>query len=297
MMKIHWTTTICIALLVATAGDGAAQLATPSARSTALATSYAARARGYESSYWNPANLGLSDSPYWSVGIAGASAYFNNNSLSYSQISDLYGEYLDDATKSELLADIRRNDPDRMLEINFDVGAHVVGANIWRFAFGVGGIGAGNASITPDAAELLLFGNVGEDGTGRDFELDGSTGEAWSLSGAYLSYAQPFTLPTLLDTRFSVGATVKYGVAHGLVSIEDQGSILTQDPLALNVDAELIHSTDADAGRSWSFDLGAAMEWGEALVVGLTVTNVFSSISWNAEDFLMIRRPPRSTPI
>ena len=55
-----------------------------------LATAYSARARGHEAPFWNPANLGLSRNPDWSVGL-NASAYFSNNALGYGQITDLYG--------------------------------------------------------------------------------------------------------------------------------------------------------------------------------------------------------------
>ncbi len=287
-MKRKQTTAIGLTLLlVCTAVDAGAQLATPSARSYALANSFMARARGYEAAYWNPANLGLPDRPAWSVGLAGASAYLNNNSLSYGQISDLYGEYIDSATKSELLASIREDDPDKMFELDFDASAHVVSASIWRFAFGAGSMGAGNLELSPDAAEFLLFGNVGEDGTGGDFSLEGSHGEAWAISGGFVSYAQPFTIPALdyLGLKFSIGATVKYGVAHGLVRLVDGGTMLTDDPLAAVVNAELLNSTDADAGRLWAADIGAAVDWDGLLVAGISLSNVLSSISWNEEDF------------
>jgi hypothetical protein len=284
-MERHRITAILFGLLAGLAGPAWAQLGTPSARSLGLADSYMARARGYEAPFWNPANLGLSDRPGWSVGLAGASGYLNNNSLSYGQVTDLYGEFIDDATKSRLLADIRRDDPDRMFELAFDVGANVLGVSVGRLAIGFGAIGAGDIRVTPDAMELLLFGNVGEDGTGKDFSLAGSQAQVWALSGVSLSYAQPFTYPTLIGVTFSVGASIKYGVAHGLARLTDNGSVLTGDPLALNVDAEALTSNDADAGRVWAVDLGAAMEWGPSLVVGLSVANALTNIAWNEDVF------------
>ncbi|UCC73291.1 MAG: hypothetical protein JSV86_01620 [Gemmatimonadota bacterium] len=286
-MKTHRYIGIVLALLACVTGVAQAQLATPSARSIALANSFMARARGYESPFWNAANLGLSDRPGWSVGLAGASAYLNNNSLSYGQITDLYGVYMDDATKSEILASIREDDPNKMFKLNADLGASVLGFSISRFAFGFGTVGALNFEITPDAAELLLFGNVGEDGTGRDFSLDGSHGEAWSFSGGYVSYAQPFTVPALdyLGLKFSIGATVKYGVAHGFARITDTGTNLTYDPLAADVQAELLSSDALDAGRLWAVDIGAAAEWDGLLVAGISLSNALLGVSWNEEEF------------
>lgn len=279
-------TTIVFALLACSAGAASAQMATPSARSFGLADSYSARARGYEAPFWNPANLGLTESPGWSIGLAGVSAFLDNNSLSYGQIEALYGDYLDDAEKSALLAEIRGADGDGMLQLSADAGANVLGFSIWRFAFGLGATGSTKLEVSADAAELLLFGNVGEDGNGRDFDLNGSHGDGWSLSSAYLSYAQPFTIPALdyLGMKFSVGGTVKYGLAHGLFRVADEGSLLTYDPLTLNVEAEILNTTEIDAGRVFAADIGAAMEWG-SWVFGLSVIDAFSDIQWNEEAF------------
>lgn len=283
-------TTIVLALLACSAGVASAQMAVPSARGAGVAGSYTARARGYESPFWNPANLGLSDRPGWSIGLASASFYVDNNSLSYGQIEDLYGEYLDNAAKSELLAEIRGTDGDGMLELSADVGASVLAFSVWRFAFGIGATGSTALEVSPDAAELILFGNLGESGLGKDFALDGSHGDGWGLSGAYLSYAQPFTIPALdyLDMKFSAGATIRYGIAHGLFRVADQGTALTYEPLVLDVDAEMLNSTEVDAGRAWAADLGAAMEWG-SLVAGISLIDAFSDIQWNEEEFELTR--------
>jgi hypothetical protein len=288
-MKRQRVATIVFALLACYTSTTSAQLATPSARSIGLADSYMARARGYESPFWNPANLGLSDRPSWSIGVAGVNAFLDNNALSYGQIEGLYGEYLDDAEKSELLAEIE-GASDGMLKLSADANANVLGVSIWRFAFGLGGTGAGNVQVSSDAAELLLFGNVGADGTGKDFSLDGSSGNGWALSGGYLAYAHPFTIPALdyLGMKFSAGATVKYAVANGLARLADAGTMLTYDPLELSVDVEVLYSGDADAGRMWGADLGAAMEWG-SLVAGISVANLFSNITWSPEDFELIQ--------
>ncbi len=285
-MRSDTITTIAVALLASSVSPAAAQLAPPSARSSALAGSFMARARGYEAAFWNPANLGLPEGPAWSVGLPAASAFLDNNSLSYGQIADLYGEFIDDATKSQLLADVRRDDPDRMFELDFDVGGHVLGFSLGRFAVALGVVGAGSLALSPDALELLLFGNVGEDGTGRDFRLDGSQAQAWSLSGASISYAQPFTIPALewLGMRFSVGGTVRYGLAHGLAHLADRGSLLTSDPISLDIEAEVLNSTSVDAGRLWAVDLGAAMDW-NSLVVGLSLHNALANVTWNEDDF------------
>ena len=275
--------TIVLALWVLLPVTGTAQLAAPSARSFGLAGSYSARARGYEAPYWNPANLGLPGRPGWSVGIVGANASINNNSLDYGQITDLYGEYIDDATKSQILADIRGGDPDRMFQLGGELGASALAFSIWRFGFGVSAIGVGDLQVSPDAAELILFGNVGEDGTGKDFDISGN-GDGSVLSNVYLSYAQPFSFSSLAGMEFSVGASVKYGIAHALVIVTDEGSTFTANPLVLDADMQVLSSNGSDAGRIWSFDLGAAMDWSN-WTFSLALQNAFGNVNWNVEDF------------
>jgi hypothetical protein len=274
-----------IALLILLCATSAhAQLATPEARSFAMGSAYGARATGYESSFWNPANLGLPGNPAWSGGL-NASAYFSNNALEYGQITALYGEYLDDATKSQLLADVRASTGGDLAELSFDVGAQGFGASIGRFAFGVSGISAGNGEITPDALELVLFGNVGESGTGRDFDFAGTAIDFWTFYGGYASYAQPFRFAALPGASFSAGTTVRYGVARDLAKVTEANSQLIYEPLALDVELQRLQSTNGNAGSAIAADLGLAMDWEGRVVVGASLTNAVQYIDWDTSSF------------
>ncbi len=238
---------IVLAPLIVLPGAASAQLTAPSARGFGLAGSFAARARGYEASYWNPVNLGLPGTPGWSVGILGVNATINNNSLGYGQITDLYGKYIDDETKSRILAAIRRSDSGRF-RLGGELGASALAVSIGRFGFGVSALGVGDLQVSPDAAELILFGNVGEDGTGKDFDFRGN-GDGSVLSNVYLSYAQPFSFASLAGMEFAIGASAKYGIAHALALVIDEGSTFTANPLVLDADLQIISSTGWDAGR------------------------------------------------
>ncbi len=285
-MRTQLTIGLGVTLLAVLAADAQAQSASSSARSLSLAGSYAARARGYEAPFWNPANLGLPDGPLWSVGLLGVNGNIANNALSYGQLTDLYGNFLTEAKKSELLAEIREDNPDRMFQTALGVDAEVLSVSIWRLAFGATATATGVFEITPDAVELLLFGNVGEDGNGKDFTLEGSGALGWMASSVFLSYAHPFTIPALdyLGMQFSVGATARYVLGHGLGQLADKASRVTTDPLQVSFDAELLNSTDPLSGQGWAIDLGAAAHWG-ALTGGIAVQNLFQNLSWNAESF------------
>lgn len=281
----------CIGAIVAglvvtvSASELFAQFPDPSARSGGFAGAFLTRARGYEATFWNPAVLGLPDAPPWSAGLPGVSGFLANNSLSYGQIQGLYGEFLDESEKSALLADIRRDDPNRRFEIAADLEAHGVGASIGRFAVAVGTAGRARGRLSADAIELLLFGNVGEDGTGGSFDLEGSDGSAWWTTGVSVSYGHPFTVPALdwLGMRFAVGVTFNYAYAHGLVQYRDRGSLITSDPLAATVDGQRISTTDFSAGSGWSFDLGGVATWGP-WTAGLSIRNLIGDLAWNEDE-------------
>lgn len=282
---MHRTRVVAATFLLAIAAANAgAQLATPEARSFAMGNAYSARARGYESSFWNPANLGLSENTSWSTGL-NASAFFTNNALGYNQVTGLYGDYLDAGEKSQLLSDLRESTGGDLAHLRFDVGAQGLGVSYGRFAAGFGGIGAGSAEITPDALELLLFGNVGESGDGRDFNFAGTVVDIWTLYGAHASYAQPFRLPALPAFGFSAGATVRYGVARDLLRITENNSELIYEPLVLDVDLQKLQSKGGNAGSAFAMDFGLAMEWSENLVVGASLINAVQYVQWDSSAF------------
>ena len=58
-----------IALLVAVADLGGAQVPNASPAATGLSGAFTARARGYDAIAWNPANLGLRDNPRFSFSL------------------------------------------------------------------------------------------------------------------------------------------------------------------------------------------------------------------------------------
>ena len=286
MMTYRWTCSVLVvALALGFAASAAGQLAAPSARSSALAGSFMARARGYESGYWNPANLGLPDRPGWSVGLAGANTWLSNNALSHGQITDLYGNFIDDATKSRLLADIRAANPEGNLELNFELGGSFAGVSVGRFGFALTSIAVGDADLSADAVELMLFGNDGEEGGGKDFDFSGSSGKARWLTGGMLSYGQPFQVRLQKDSflDLSVGASFTYGVAHGLLRFDDRGTVITAEPLELDAVAERVRTDLGDSGRFWALGIGVAGQW-KGLVAGISLHNLLGDISWDLDD-------------
>ncbi len=271
--------------LLGQTAEARAQAPNPSATSFGLVGAYTARARGYEAVAWNPANLGLAHRPKWSVGLPSVTAFVANNSWSLGTITGLYGEFLDDERKSRLLGDVRRGDADRMLTLDLDGSAQFLGFSVGRFAISAGTAAGGGGDFASDALEFLLFGNVGQDNEGGDFSFDGTGGTGWWISNVSASFGQPIEIAAFerRGLKFSVGGTASYLIGHALGDLRDLGSLLTEDPLTLNVQARTIYSDDAN-GEGWAVDLGFALE-SESLTAGLVLDNLLGNMSWDENAF------------
>src|SRR5213592_3950821 len=96
-----------LAALAALAAAPAAAQVPVTPRSLGMGNAYVAAARGEESLWLNPANLGLPGTSHWSFGIPTLSAGADALGLSVSDIKDItnYGD-LTDARKQEILDQI-----------------------------------------------------------------------------------------------------------------------------------------------------------------------------------------------
>jgi hypothetical protein len=87
-----------------------------------------------------------------------------------------------------------------------------------------------------------------------------------------------------MGVKFSAGATLRYGVAHGYLRFLDRGSLFLDEPLSIAAAAEEFSSSEIDVGRAWGIDLGIAVER-ERLVAGIALRNAFADILWDEQIF------------
>jgi hypothetical protein len=172
------------------------------------------------------------------------------------------------------------------------------GADITPVAFSSGRFGIqastlirGSATLNPDAAELLLFGNAGRTGLPGDFDLAGSSmnGFAVSTVGVSLAHAfeDVFLTKDLLEENLSVGATFKFSLGHAMLLGQDAGTLLNDDPLELSVSFPVIQSdsTDVRANHGWGFGLDLGVAWtGGPWSVGVVLKDLANTFEWKVED-------------
>ncbi len=270
------------ALVALFAGPALAQLPSASSAGLGFADNYTAAARGYNAVAWNPANLALSGNPQASLAFFPVRGVTGLGPVDMGDLKPWGGKFVPVDVRTAWMERIQargREQGDVGLDLNIAaVQAGPVGFQVSTSVHGV-------ADLTADAASLALFGNE-QNGQARGFNLkDSKVDGAWTTTAA-LSYARAFALgaPGAAATRprLAVGAALKYTLGHALAYGQDQGSTITANPVALNLDFPVI-STDTSAlfnnGNGVGLDLGAAYEAGKLTISG-ALQNVFNTFSW-----------------
>jgi hypothetical protein len=165
-------------------------------------------------------------------------------------------------------------------------------ASVGLFGFQLSSEALGGADLNPDAAELLLFGNVGRTGEPRDFHLNGSSLDAWAVTTAALAVGIPLDVEIgdAPAQSFAVGATLKYTFGNALFLARDLGSFFSGDPLEVWTRFPVLQARGTPtlrAGDGVGVDIGFQWEAGP-WSFGLGFENVVNTFSWNV-DALVFR--------
>ena len=286
---------IALAMACAYALPLRSQMPSASAPALGLADNYTAVARGFNAVAWNPAMLGMPDNPRFSLAVLPMRGSAGIGPITLSDVAGYESRFLDDAVKQEWLR--------RIIEKGGEQGAAsgdltYLAMSIGRFAVQLSTMSHVEANLSPDAAELLLFGNGGRS-TGEDFELGNSSMRGMVTSTAAVSYAQTipvrFLVP-VLEQHLSIGVTLKYTVGNALVLGQNAGSVVSGSDGDIDVVFPVIQSDSVasarsiDRGRGMGIDVGAAWRGGP-LSVGASVRNLYNTFAWDTTGF--VYRPGR----
>jgi hypothetical protein len=271
-------------LFVAIAQRADAQLVSASATSLSLADNYTVLARGFNAVAWNPANLGLPGNPLLSFGFAGRGSG-GMDPISLSDLAQYSGVQLPNAVLADWLGRVKQQGG-QSLEAE---GSGAFGLSVGNFAFQVGSTAYERGKLSPDAVEILLYGNAGATGTPRPMSLKGSRTEAALTTTAAASFGQGVDFGIgPINQHFAVGVTVKYIVGNALLIGEDAGSQIQANPLAVDVQFPMIQSDTAIAGmpqkgHGVGVDVGAAWSSGP-LAIGATLQNFLNTFHWDVDQ-------------
>ena len=284
-----------LALACTTALPLAAQLPSASATALGLADNYSALARGFNAVAWNPAMLGMPDNPGFSMGLLPVRGTAGIGPITLSDVAGHESRFIDDAVKQQWLDRIIANGGQQG-SASGDVT--YLGMSMGPIGFQLSTMSHVVANLSPDAAELVLFGNA-ERAAGEDFDLGNSSVQGMVTSTAAVSFARSLPVRLLVpvvDQHLSVGVTVKYTVGNALVMGRNVGSNVSGTDGDIDVAFPVIQSDSVasarsfDRGRGVGVDVGAAWQGGP-LSLSASVRNLYNDFAWDTASF--VYRPGR----
>jgi len=275
----------CMACALAIPRLGHGQLPSSSTKALGTANNYTALARGYSAVALNPANLALPGNPKFSLSLAPVQVKSGVGPIGLGSIADYEGKAIPTSTK---LSWMRQIEDAGGLTGSGGAQTSALAFNIHRFGFQICTVGDVEAHLNPDAAELILFGNAGRTGIPRDFQLGDSRIDGFAATTFAMSYAAPLNIELgFPGALFAVGATVKYTVGHALILARNAESLVTSDPLLVDMKFPVIApDTDSDwfdRGHGFGLDVGAAWQW-ERWTAGVTIQNLIQTFNWDIEN-------------
>lgn len=259
-------TTIAAAATVA--GQATAQIPlTP--RALGMGGAYVATARGFESVLFNPANLGLGDTPDWSASLPQITIGSSVLGPDVSDLPDFFNfDDLEEARKQELLGTI----PETGTSVDLVVRAPVAALQVGRLGFAASYAWIGEHTVGKDLVELFF---EGYDQGRSDYQVGntvGTRGSFWDLAAGYGQQVGPVALG--VTGHFYLNGTLMRSRAFEPVYGD---GLLT--PL-VRVEYAGVYSR---GGTGYGLDIGAAMQPMFGVTVSAALANVVGGFDWSDE--------------
>ena len=287
MMSKRTTAAMTLALaLGGLSGPQAAssQITAASPAVLATANNYTALARGFTAIALNPAGLAMPGNPGFSLTLFPVQAQAGLSGMKLSEIATYDGQSIPASVRQEWLTSVTE---DGGFELRSDVSFTGLALSIGPVGLQISTVGAARANLSPDAFELLMFGNAGLTGTTRTMSLEGTEASSWLATTGALAVGIP--LPSVQDGNFAMGVTLKYTVGHFTALASDFGSVVRGDSIGLSLPSIINIPEDFSPnpldevnnnGTGVGLDLGLAWE-GEKWGFSLAVQNVFHTFEWD----------------
>ncbi|HEU0012961.1 MAG TPA: DUF5723 family protein [Longimicrobium sp.] len=265
---------VAAAAALAGAAPAAAQIPLD-ARALGMGGAYIAVARGQESLYQNPANLGLPGTPHWSVAFPQVLAGITAEGITPGDVISLtkYNE-LSESERQAILDGI----PASGTGLEVDFRAPIFSMQIRRFTVGLGYGVSGSHTLNKSLVDLVLNGFD----PSKQYAVTGSNGfrySYWDFAAAYGRRVGPV----------SIGAAAHYYLPQSVVrsGFVDQDTI--RDPLGIPTDLRVTYAgLTSEGGSGFGLDIGAALQPMPGLTLSASIDNALHSMEF--DDETRIRR-------
>ncbi len=268
-----------LSLIALLGPSAAAAQGNASAAATGLGGNYTAIARGFNATAWNPANLGLDGNPRFTLGMSPQVA-MGTGPITLADFKDYGGIVVPQNVREQWLQKVADNNGQ---DVDGDINVTPLAMSFGSIAISATTTVRANGALPPAVAELLLFGNAGRTGVPQDYELADLALDANATSTVALAYGRK--MPLVPVGELSIGVTGKYIIGHGAASLRDNGSTITSNPVAINLNAPFVVTDTAEwqNGSGFGFDVGATWKVGN-LRASAVVHDIVSTFKWDTDN-------------
>jgi hypothetical protein len=257
----------CVAAVAAVARPAAGQ-APLTARSLGTSGSWVADARGVDALFFNPANLGLPGTPYWSVSIPQLAVGTRFVGTHLGQVPSLFhfNKWSQDE-KDSFVGGI----PGQGMNADVSVTVPLAAIQVRRVAVGVSYSARYNENVGHDVVDLLINGY-------QEGRTDYAVGNTSGRNASWLDFSAATGRRV---GKVSVGVAGHYVMGRAMAQhrlFEPEFDVEGQD-----LRAEL-REVSVHGGHGWGVDLGIAAQPSPRLTLSAAVANAFSGMKWS-DDF------------
>ncbi len=281
---------LLLVLLIFTASVYGITLSNPV--SVALGDAYLAKARGFESLHWNPANLGMVDD-FMTFNLFQVSSDIRNNALSLGYYNDLMGKYLNADDKQEFLDKM----PDTGLSVNVNAGVHMpFSMSVWKFALTINTMVRSSVGLSKEYFDLILHGNE----IGVTYNMTDNRGRAVAFVESKIGYGDRLPMESISSSFADlppIYAGISLGMIHGLAHAEVEEfetEFATNDSVMTAYNNLLVRTAGYDtdnnelisssifpgAGAGFRMNIGFTSPINDKLTASLAIKNLFGNINW-----------------
>jgi hypothetical protein len=240
-----------------------------SGRSLGMAQAYTSVARGVESVFWNPANLGFSKGSEKSLTLFSLGINVTNNSFNLGHYNRYNGEFLTTEDKQTILDLI----PPRGFDLSMNADLLAFGIMWGNFAFYVSGRGTSDLLLPKDPIRVLFFGNEIND----TILIAGSEGEAFASLEFGFSYGKSIWKKDEKEILCGINTRFIRGLIYQKVK-DAEGEVFTLETGVNGEENFALRS--AEGGNGYGVDLGLALKYKENWTFGLSFINLINQIKW-----------------
>ncbi|MCK4548085.1 MAG: hypothetical protein KAW17_11670 [Candidatus Eisenbacteria sp.] len=260
------------------------------ARDLALGGAGTVSARGVETLWSNPANLGARNGPAFSLMFLSMAAGASNNSFTldrYNRFTEP-GTELSFSDKNEILESI----PENQFQLRAEAAANALALTAGPIGFAVTPRVSGFLTLAKDYFDLLLTGNE----LNRTYSFDGTTGESIAFVETALSFGRRTSWVPFRNGRWGISLKLLSGRAYFEV-MEAEGQLTTYPAKAagqarvkvhysgtteeIGKDGESESEYKTSSGHGFGFDFGLAGRISSNWKTSIVVRDIGSSITWD----------------